>query len=107
MIGRVIDYINKNFNSEITLNQVDDEVGLSPQYLSKIFKENYGINFIDYITKKRIKYAKELLLNSGKSIKEISCLVGYEDPNYFSRIFKKDTGCTPSQFRLQKAMGDN
>ena len=107
LIGRVIDYINKNFNSEITLNQVADEVGLSPQYLSKIFKENYGINFIDYITKKRIKYAEELLLNSGKSIKEISCLVGYEDPNYFSRIFKKDTGCTPSQFRLQKAMGDN
>lgn len=107
LIGRVIDYINKNFSNEITLNQIADEVRLSPQYLSRIFKENYGVNFIDYITKKRIEQAEELLLNSSKSIKEISNLVGYVDANYFSRIFKKDTGCSPRQFRLQKAMGEH
>lgn len=101
VISRVFDYINKNFHKEITLELVAGEIGMSPQYLSKIFKEKYGTNFIDYITKKRLEYAEELLKNENRNIKEISKMVGYEDSNYFCKVFKKDTGLTPKQYRTK------
>ncbi|NLE26179.1 MAG: response regulator [Clostridiaceae bacterium] len=105
VMNRIIDYINRNFNKNITLDIVAMEVGLSPQYLSKIFKEQYGSTFIEVITKKRIKYAEELLSKGNKNIKEISKLIGYEDPNYFCRVFRKETGKSPKQFRITAATG--
>jgi two-component system response regulator YesN len=101
VINRVFEYSNKNFNKNITLELAASEVGLSPQYLSKIFKEKCGINFIDYITKKRMEYARELLEGDSKNIKEVSRLAGYEDSNYFCRIFKKETGLNPKQYRTK------
>ena len=87
------------------LNQIADEVGLSPQYLSKIFKENYGVNFIDYITKKNPAMLK--LFNSTKSIKEISCLVGYEDLTISAGFSRKIQDAHQGSSRLQKAMGEH
>lgn len=106
IIRKVFEYVNKNYYREITLDLVAQEVGLTPQYLSKMFKEKYGTNFIDYVTKKRIEYAEELLKNDKRSIKEISKLVGYEDSNYFCKLFKKDKGLTPKQYRMQKTIGE-
>ncbi|MGI6777121.1 MAG: response regulator [Acetivibrionales bacterium] len=107
VINMVIEYIDKHFHRDITLKQVAEEVGLSPQYLSRMFKEKYGSNFIDYVTKKRVKYAEEFLCNCNKSIKEISRMAGYEDSNYFCRIFKRDTGMTPTQYRSKNISGGN
>lgn len=84
---------------DFNLQELADKLGISPQYLSRIFKEKYGMNFIDYITNKKLQHAKSLLINTEKSIKEISVITGYTDPNYFSRVFKKFMNVTPNKYR--------
>ena len=74
-------------------------VNVSPYYFSKLFKEETGENFIEYLTGLRIAHAKELLKNPALSIKEICVMSGYSDPNYFSRIFKKQENMSPSEYR--------
>lgn len=99
VVEKAKSYITSNFSKELSLEDMAKEVGISPYYLSKLFKEAEGINYIEYVTKKRIDFAKEQLAASDKSIKEICHESGYSDPNYFSRIFKKWTGVTPTEFR--------
>jgi two-component system, response regulator YesN len=106
VINKAFEYINRHFTKDITLESVADDVGISPQYLSKMFKEGYGANFIDYITKKRVEYAQQLLADNSVNIKNISKVVGYGDPNYFCKIFKKDTGFTPKQYRARNTSGE-
>lgn len=101
--NKIHSYINSHFLKEITLETAAEEVGLSAQYISKLFKEEFGIKFVDYIIEKRIGFAAELLTSGNKSIKEVSEAVGYADVNYFCRIFKKVTGLTAKQYRKQKS----
>ena len=91
-------FINENFSDEITLEEVSKVVCVSPQYFSRLFKEETSENFIEYLTKVRIDRAKELMKNSNLSIKEICFKIGYADPNYFSHIFKKTEKLTPSEY---------
>ena len=81
------------------LDDVSRAVNISPYYFSKIFKENTGENFIEYLTNIRIDKAKELLGTTEYSMKEICSMVGYSDPNYFSRSFKKNVGVTPTEYK--------
>lgn len=92
-------YIKTNYSKYITLEDVAIEINVSPQYLSKLFKEETGENFIDYLTSIRIKIAKELLENNCLNIKEICYSIGYNNPNYFSKIFKKTVGVTPTEYK--------
>lgn len=92
-------YIAQHFDRELSLEEMAKEVGISPYYLSKLFKEAEGVGYIEYVTKLRIDYAKNQLVETEKSIKQICVDAGYQDPNYFSRIFKKWTGKTPTEFR--------
>lgn len=92
-------YIAEHFNKELSLEEMAREVGISPYYLSKLFKESEGTGYIEYTTKLRMDYAKEQLGATDRSIKEICHDAGYQDPNYFSRIFKKWTGMTPTEYR--------
>ena len=92
-------YIQEHYGFDISLDDVSREVNISPYYFSKLFKEESGENFIEYLTRTRIEKAKELLREGNLSIKEISSLVGYADPNYFSRLFKKQTEMTPREYR--------
>jgi len=78
---------------------VAEKVELSPPYFAKIFKEETGNTFVDYVTELRLEKAKELLLQNQLSFKEISFAVGYRDPNYFSRVFKKYFHMSPREFR--------
>ncbi len=93
------DYIEKCYHKGISLEDVSREVDISPYYFSKLFKEKTGEKFIDYLTNIRIEKAKELLMDKELSMKEICIKVGYGDPNYFSRIFKKCEGKTPTDYR--------
>ena len=99
VVSRAKAYIRDNYQRDISLDDVSREVNISPYYFSKLFKEESGENFIEYLTRIRIDRARELLAGSEHSIKEISGMVGYADPNYFSRIFKKQTGMTPREYR--------
>lgn len=93
------EYIQNNFNKDISLDDVSREVNISPYYFSKIFKEGTGENFIEYLTNIRIEKAKELLSTTEYSMKEICTMCGYSDPNYFSRSFKKNVGVTPTEYK--------
>jgi two-component system response regulator YesN len=102
-LSRAFLYIRQHLYGELGLEQVADEVGLSPQYLSKRFREEYGKTFTEYVTTERIHRAKFLLGTTTRSIKSICTGAGYPDANYFSRVFKKETGLTPQQYRDQIA----
>jgi len=93
------EYIKQNYSKALSLDEVSYYVNISPYYFSKIFKEGTGENFIEYLTNIRIEKAKELLSTSDYSMKEICVMVGYSDPNYFSRSFKKNVGVTPTEYK--------
>ena len=99
LIKRAKEFIKANYSKSITLEDVGREINVSPQYLSKLFKEETGENFIDYLTGIRIRIAKNLLEGDELSVKEICYSIGYSDPNYFSRIFKKIVGITPTEYK--------
>jgi two-component system response regulator YesN len=91
-------YIRDNYMKEISLNDIADYVNLSPYYFSRLFKKSEKINFKEYLIKVRMEEAKKLLSDWTVSIKEVASLVGYTDPNYFSRAFKKYTGMSASDY---------
>jgi two-component system response regulator YesN len=89
--------IDHNYDKHISLEELADMVNVSSFYLSRLFKEELGESFSEYITRLRMEKAIELLAK-GQSVKECCFLVGYNDPNYFSRLFKKYFGVTPSDW---------
>lgn len=93
------EFIRANYSRNISLEDVSRKADISPYYFSRVFKEETGENFIDYLTDIRINKAKELLADSDRSMKEICSMVGYSDPNYFSRSFKKRVGVTPTEYK--------
>jgi AraC-like DNA-binding protein len=98
VIEKVVVKIQESYMDDISLESCADEVGTNPYSLSKAFKQMVGINFIDYLTQLRIDKAKELLINSDMKINDIAEGVGYRH-SYFNRIFKKQIGVPPSQYR--------
>lgn len=101
-LNKAKDYINSHYTKAISLEEVAEHVQLSTFYFSKLFKERFSITFIDYVTILRIEKAKELIKKEEQSLKEICFNVGYKDPNYFSRVFKKITGMSPREFRQRQ-----
>ncbi len=99
VITRAKAFIAENYSKDISLDDVSRFVDISPYYFSKLFKEETGENFIEYLTNIRIERAKQLLQSKEVSIKNICVETGYSDPNYFSRIFKKQVGITPTEYR--------
>lgn len=92
-------YISEHSHEDISLDAIGKRVGLSPFYISKMFKDQLGINYIDFLTECRIEKAKKLMGDPEKSLKEITFEVGYHDPNYFSKVFKKMVDVTPKEYR--------
>ncbi|HZG87782.1 AraC family transcriptional regulator [Paenibacillus sp.] len=98
MVDQTVAYIDENYWKDISLEQCADLAGTTPYTLSKWFKQTTGVNFIDYLTNVRIERAKTLLRESDKKINDIAEAVGYQQ-SYFNRIFKKQVGVTPGQYR--------
>lgn len=96
-------YIRSHYEENITLNMLAEQFFLHPNYLSRLFKTKTGKNFVEYLTEVRMEKVKELLRNTDYKIIEICSMTGYDNPRYFSKIFKQFTGMTPREFRDRKA----
>jgi AraC-like DNA-binding protein/mannose-6-phosphate isomerase-like protein (cupin superfamily) len=96
---KVRDYLDKNYTEPITLESLSEMVYVSKCYLSHMFKEQTGTSPIKYLTQKRIESACSLLEESDMSVKEISKTVGYENPLYFSQVFKNVLNISPMEYR--------
>lgn len=92
-------FVRQHYAENISLNSLAEQFFLHPSYLSRLFKEKTGHNFIEYLTEIRMEKVKELLKNSDQKIIEICEMTGYDNPRYFSKVFKQYTGMTPSEFR--------
>ena len=84
---------------DISLDSISDILHINPSYFSMLFKKNFGVNFVDYVTELRINASKELLKDPFLSATEIANAVGYESLNYYTRVFRKTTGTTPTEYR--------
>lgn len=104
VVRRVILYIEEHYGEEeLSLNQVAKSVNFSSNHLSAVFSQETGQPFIKYLTDYRMEKAKDLLRQTTKKTNEIGSLVGYKDSHYFSYLFKKTQGTTPTQYRGLKA----
>lgn len=104
ILDQVMQYIDENYaKEELSLNMLAAHVNFSPNHLSMIFSQQTGQTFIKYLTNYRMNKAKELLRCTGKRSSVISAEVGYKDPHYFSYLFKKTQGMTPTQYRGGKS----
>ncbi len=95
-----INYIKKNYyNKDISLQKVSSEVSLSHYYFSHIFKNEFKITFIEYLTKVRMEASAKLLKNRKLNVNQVAYAVGYQDPNYFSKVFKRYMKTSPIEYR--------
>ncbi|MCM3781583.1 response regulator [Neobacillus mesonae] len=94
-----IEIIDKYYAEDISLHRVANQINVNPSYLSRMFKQEKGENFISYLTKVRIESAKAYLMNRELRVYEIADKVGYQNYTYFNKIFKKMVGLTPEEYR--------
>lgn len=99
--------IEKRYTKEISMEEMANEVGFSTYYFSRMFKQEFGVNFVDYVTSLRLKKACELLQEGNCSVKEVCFKVGYSEPNYFTRVFKKAYGIAPTKFQKTNERSEN
>ena len=92
-------YIKENYKRDISAGDVAGILGYSDVYFSKIFKQLFDDTFINYLTNLRIEKAKVLLKDVSFNIKEVGASVGYTDSNYFTKVFKRAVGMSPSEYR--------
>lgn len=99
VVQQALTFINLNLSSDLTVKKIATEVGLSPDYLTRLFKKDLGIPVITYINQKRIYRSLKLLNTTDLSIEEIGDLIGLNNTSYFSTLFKKEIGISPKQYR--------
>jgi YesN/AraC family two-component response regulator len=98
-INRALNYIEKNIRKNIRLEDVADHINISPYYMSKIFKKEMKVNFINYVANRKIEIAKEMLVDTTLPIINIAIELSYSDANYFGKAFKKVVGVSPNEYR--------
>lgn len=99
IIGEIKHYLDVHFDQQITLEALSDQFFIHPHYLSKLFKERTGQNYLQYVRERRIKRAKELLAATNLKVYEVCEKVGYSDTTHFNRIFTEMVGMRPVEYR--------
>lgn len=105
LIATIQDYIDENLKGKLQLNEIADAFGLSPAYLSVLFKKNTDIGFSEYVYTRKIEHAKKMLLSDDMKVYEVADALGFESAYYFSKVFKKVTGVSPREFIQAKTEG--
>ena len=100
-IGSIKAWLDEHYKEKIMLDELAKQFFIDKFYLSKIFKEKYGITINAYVSQKRITSAKRMLRFSDKTIEQIGCAIGINDTNYFTRLFRKIEGITPGECKRQ------
>lgn len=95
-------YMEAHYYESLSLENVAEKVGISPGYLSTLFTRTFGYGFIDCLNQIRVDHARPYLIQTRLKTYEIAYKVGFQDEKYFSRVFRKITGCTPSEYRKKK-----
>ncbi len=98
-ITGITGYLQEHLAEDLSLSVLAQEFHLNPQYISQLFKNEIGVNFLSYLTNIRMEKAKKLLLSTSLSIAELAEQSGYGDYRVFTKVFKKSEGVTPSQYR--------
>ncbi|WP_100407097.1 helix-turn-helix transcriptional regulator [Bacillus solitudinis] len=104
MIEKVKTFIHQNINKNLTLLSAAEHISMNPNYLSVLFKQTTGQNFINYVINQRMELAKQLLMEDNLKLYEITEEVGYQSSKHFTKLFKKTVGMLPSDFRRSKTI---
>lgn len=94
-------WLSHHYMENISVETVAESMGISSFYFSRLFRASYNKTFLEYLTDYRMERAKQLLCSTELSVREISVMVGYADPGYFTKVFRRQTGKTPTEYRLQ------
>lgn len=105
IIINALKFINSRFKEKIGLHEIEDELHVNPSYFSTLFKQEMGQTFVNYLNSTRIKYACSLLTQTNLSVLDISLASGFEDQSYFTKVFNKEIGKTPKQYRHDALKG--
>lgn len=104
-VERIIQYLHQNINNKVSLDELSEVVQLAPTYLSRAFKKTTGYSVIEFFNKIKIDKSKELMLENDKKVKEVAQALGFTDEFYFSRLFKRIEGISPSEFYSNNVHG--
>lgn len=99
LYAQMVRYVERNYCKNITLQDIATQLHANQSYLSRLYKTCSGVNLFDDIQRRRIAKAKERLLASDWKVQAVAEYVGFEDSAYFSRVFKKETGMSPKEYR--------
>ena len=99
LVKQTVAYLQQNYAERLSRQQMAKAVGVSEDYLGRIFQQELGLRPMEYLNRYRIKEARVLLSQTGASVTDIAVQVGFDDPAYFSRAFRKQVGSSPRAFR--------
>ncbi|HEU5103198.1 MAG TPA: ATP-binding protein [Roseiflexaceae bacterium] len=99
LVKRALAYIHQHYDHPFTRNEIAQAIGVTDNYLSRIFRRELGLSPWEYLARYRVRRAKQLLLNTNDPVAEIGLQVGFDDKAYFTRVFHKYAGCSPSAYR--------
>lgn len=93
------DYICENYMKDLSVQQMAEKTNYSEPHFCRLFKQSFGQNFTSYLTEYRINMAKKMLERPTVNVKDVGKNVGYEDSNYFTKVFRRITGQSPTEYR--------
>ena len=99
LITEIKDFVEENLEKRFKISDICQYTGYSKSFLCKIFKDQTGVTILEYITKRRIKRARQMIREKGMNFAQISDRLAFDNPQYFSRVFKRVTGITPTEFK--------
>ncbi|WP_019909622.1 response regulator transcription factor [Paenibacillus sp. HW567] len=99
LMNQAAQYISQRLSCDLGIEEVANTIGISSSYFCLLFKNRFAMTFVEYVTLQRIEAAKFMLASSDKSITAISSGVGYQERRYFTKVFQKQTGMTPKEYR--------